>query len=110
VTGAATYDGPWVSISELKIGCSGTAVSTRNLAAAAIKLYPVPATRLLFVDDLPRGYTDYVLRDLTGRTAQTGALTGEAIELSSVRVTGMFVLSFLGAGQPVLTRKVMVQR
>jgi poly(beta-D-mannuronate) lyase len=111
VTGAATYDGPWVSVSELKVGCSGTAVSTRNpAAAAAIKLYPVPAANQVFVEDLPHGYTSYVLRDLTGRTVQTGALTEEAIKLASIRASGMFLLSFTGAGQPVLTRKMVVQR
>ena len=110
VTGAATYTGPWVCISEVEIGCSGTAVSTRNLAAAAIKLYPLPATDVLFVEDLPRGYTNYVLRDLTGLTVLEGQLTEEAIKLSSVRASGMFLVSFTGAGQPVLSRRIAVQR
>ncbi|WP_020570463.1 chondroitinase-B domain-containing protein [Neolewinella persica] len=114
VTGAATYDGPWVSIGELKVGCSGTAVSTRNpvtaAAAAAILLRPVPATNVLYVEDVPREYTNYVLRDLTGRTILTGRLTGEGLDLSSVQASGMLLLSVTGTGVPVLTRKVVVQR
>jgi poly(beta-D-mannuronate) lyase len=114
VTGAATYDGPWVSISELKIACSGTSVGTRNpaaeAAAAAIRLHPVPTNDILYVQNLPQGYTDYVLRDLTGRTVLAGRFTGEALDLSGVRTNGMLVLSFTGAARPVLARKVMVVR
>ncbi len=113
VTGAATYDGPWVSISELEIGCSGTAVRTRNPAAAvaeAIHLHPVPATNFLFAEGVPRGYTKYLLRDLTGRTVLAGEFTEEVIDLSSVHANGMLLLSFRGAGLPVLTRKVVVQQ
>lgn len=113
VTGAATYDGPWVSISELKIGCSGTAVGTRDevaAAAAAILLRPVPATDVLFAENVPDGYTDFLLRDLTGRSILAGRYSGEALDLSGVRAGGMLLLSFTGAGQPVLTRKVIVVR
>ena len=113
VTGAATYDGPWVSVSELKIRCSGMAVSTRNPAAAvatAIRLYPVPASTVLNVGNLPSGYTDYALRDLTGRTLLSGRFMGEALDLSSLRANGMLLLSFTGAGRPVLTRKVVLWR
>lgn len=114
VTGAATYDGPWVSITELKVACSGTSVGTRNpaaeAAAAAIRLHPVPATDILYVEDLPRGYTDYVLRDLTGRTVLAGRFTGEVLNLSGVRASGMLALSFTGANRPVLTRKVVLVR
>jgi poly(beta-D-mannuronate) lyase len=113
VTGAATYDGPWVSIIELAIGCSGTAVSNRNpaaVAAAGIRLHPVPANNVLFVEGVPSGYTDYILRDLTGRTVLAGWFTEESLDLSRVNSSGMLLLSFTGAGQPVLTRKVVVQR
>lgn len=112
VTGAATYEGPWVSISELKINCSGTAVSTQgaSVAAAAVRLYPVPATDLLFVEEVPPGYSNYLLRDLTGRTVQSGHFLGEALDLSGVRANGMLLLSLTGPGMPVLTRKVIVAR
>ncbi|MFK8164728.1 MAG: chondroitinase-B domain-containing protein [Lewinella sp.] len=113
VTGAATYDGPWVSISELEISCSGTAVSNRNpatQAAAALKLRPVPATNVLYVEDVPREYTNYLLRDLTGRIVLTGQLTEEGIDLTGVHANGMLLLSVTGASMPVLTRKVIVQQ
>jgi len=81
VVGAATYTGPWVSVSELRIGCSGLPVSSREPVASAattatVRLYPMPATSKLVVGDLP----------------------------------GMLLLSFTGAGRPVLTRKVTVSR
>jgi poly(beta-D-mannuronate) lyase len=114
VTGAATYDGPWVSISELEVGCSGTAVGTRNpavvAAAAVIKLRPVPATNVLYVENVPWEYTDDELRDLTGRTVLAGRLTEDGLNLTSVRTSGMLLLSVTGPGRPVLTRKVIVLR
>ncbi len=112
VTGAATYDGPWVSISELRLGCSGTSVSSRNPAAeaAGILLRPVPVSDVLYIDHLPAGYTEYTLIDFTGRIAAQGKLNSDQIDLRQLPVTGIFVLRLAGDGQPVLTQKVMKVR
>lgn len=109
VTGAATYEGPWVSVSELRLGCSGTSVSSRNPAAeaAGIGLRPVPVTDVLYIDHLPAGYTEYSLIDFSGRVAARGKLTNSQIDLRQLPATGMFVLRLTGEGLPVLAQKVM---
>ncbi|MEL7161917.1 MAG: chondroitinase-B domain-containing protein, partial [Bacteroidota bacterium] len=113
VTGAATYEGPWVSISEFEVNCSGNFVSTNNPAAAAagIVLRPVPAGDLLFVDKLPATYDTYSVFDLRGRRLLTGELkVSDGIDLSRVNASGFLVLRLVGPGQPPLVHKFVRRR
>jgi len=51
VTGAATYTGPWVSISDLEVICAGNTLSVNdNDFNSNIKLYPNPFNEELHIE------------------------------------------------------------
>ncbi|MEO0731922.1 MAG: chondroitinase-B domain-containing protein [Bacteroidota bacterium] len=112
VTGAATYDGPWVSISEVQLFCSGNSVNTRDLdagVASLIKLYPVPAHDVLNIENVPEAFNHYILSDISGRQVQRGRFNGRTVDLSAVRTRGLVLISFVDGGGRLLTRRVVLR-
>ncbi|WP_405369850.1 chondroitinase-B domain-containing protein [Nonlabens sp. Asnod2-A12] len=108
VTGAATYTGPWVSISDLEIICGGVVLSnTDNILEAQISIYPNPFKNQ-FTIDIPNTFVNEVssikLVDLLGKVVyESDTITSSnQISINSSLTAGMYFIQLTGDNNGVL--------
>lgn len=117
VTGAATYDGPWCSISDLEIICAGTSLSvTENDMFSTISVYPNPFAQTLTIN-IPLEIKSQVhtirLVNLLGEVVinkihSEGKITN--MDVSNSLSKGIYFLQFLGETHNVLGSKKVIKK
>lgn len=114
VTGAATYTGPWVSISDLEIICAGSNLSvSEELLDNKIKVYPNPFNSEIHLK-IPSNKLDAIskikLVDITGKVILEEAFNSNimSLKLDSTLSKGLYFLQILNFdNQIVYTQKVI---
>ncbi len=115
VTGAATYTGPWVSISDLEIICAGSALSVEdNNLNTSIKLYPNPFDSEINIE-IPTNVSTTIsqikLIDITGKTIQEKKNISNinTLQLSNKISKGLYLLQFLNENGLVVHSKKVIK-
>lgn len=84
---------------ETSVGVSNTPV------AGAVKVYPNPATNVLYVDCGNNDVEQIVVRDVTGKVMGTYTVTGERVEINTAALpAGMYLLQLSGNGKKASMR------
>ena len=114
VTGAATYTGPWCSISGLDVICAGVSLSVdENKINNNIKLFPNPFENEISIDAAPEIITNiasFTLIDITGKVIQEKKYIPNmnSLKFNKLLSNGIYYLQVLNHdGLVIQTKKVI---
>lgn len=116
VTGAATYTGPWMSISDLEVICAGSNLSvSEHLLNNKIKVYPNPFNTEIHLD-IPSDKTNMIskikLIDITGKVIHEEDTISNlmSLNLNYNLSKGMYFVQILDANNQVIQTQKLIKK
>ncbi|MFP4844680.1 chondroitinase-B domain-containing protein [Winogradskyella sp. PE311] len=115
VTGAATYAGPWCSVSDMEVVCAGLTLSTPENILEAFKIFPNPFVDELNIqisESLQRNISSIRLVDATGKVLieQKHTSTQSVLKLKNEIASGLYFIQVIGIDQRVLSIKKVIKK
>lgn len=115
VTGAATYTGPWCSISDMEVICAGLSLSTIDNILENLKVFPNPfhnEISLQIPTELRSKISSIRLLDSTGKLLLEQKIISEttSIIIDSRVSGGLYFVQVIGANQHVISTKKLIKK
>ncbi|WP_299120980.1 chondroitinase-B domain-containing protein [uncultured Winogradskyella sp.] len=116
VTGAATYSGPWCSISDLEVICAGANLSIdENDLDFKVRLYPNPFSdelNILIPSSSIGNVSKIRLVDITGKVIEetTDIYQSTSFKFNQTLSSGLYFAQILGVNQQILSTEKVVKK
>ncbi len=102
-----TAGSDWNSITEMEAWGFGDPVVIEGIHSTSnLVFYPLPAQGVLFVKNLPVGYTHFRLYDVTGRLIGGKTLNGNELDLKGLELRMVMILEVYGEGKAGIFKRI----
>ena len=108
VTGAAVYDGPWVSLSEFRIyEASSLSVEDNLPSDLKVSLWPNPARNVIHIKG-SENFNTLTVYDMVGKIILNQSVKGQAIDVSSLDA-GFYIFRLTSNSSQSINKRVIIK-